>query len=450
MNNPALDVVIGIVFVYLLYSLLATVLQEMLAKVFDLRAKMLKTGIKRMLGTKSGKNEFVGKFYSHPSIKYLAQGNGMLWNKPSYLSSNTFSQTLIYLLRGDDWSRTSNQADAIEKKIKTGLAAYAQNPQPGGNPSQPSKASGSNFLKKSPQKDKQAEPFDICSDALIHLNNLFQDAGGDLGKFNFYLERWYNDTMERVSGWYRRQTQLWLLAIGTLIAIAGNIDTLKIYRILSTDTTARKLMVEMAIKKSEAYTAIVNQPPTDRGAIPSEGKETMPADSAFIKTYQMLQKDADRTKGILGLGWIDEKGSNSRDSLAKLIAASEALLQAGVTRQTKLAKDLQKNDLLAQQKFKKAIMALKIDSLNSRIQTLNQVKKSINTYLTFHFWPSIAGWLLTAIAISFGAPFWFDLLNKLINIRATGEKPQEIPKSESIPTRETLGQEKIKVTEIAG
>jgi hypothetical protein len=27
------------------------------------------------------------------------------------------------------------------------------------------------------------------------------------------------------------------------------------------------------------------------------------------------------------------------------------------------------------------------------------------------------GWLITALAVSLGAPFWFDLLNKLVNIR---------------------------------
>jgi hypothetical protein len=37
---------------------------------------------------------------------------------------------------------------------------------------------------------------------------------------------------------------------------------------------------------------------------------------------------------------------------------------------------------------------------------------------------SFVGWLLTAIAISFGAPFWFDLLNKLIVLRST-MKPQD-------------------------
>jgi hypothetical protein len=35
----------------------------------------------------------------------------------------------------------------------------------------------------------------------------------------------------------------------------------------------------------------------------------------------------------------------------------------------------------------------------------------------------ILGWILTAAALSLGAPFWFDLLNKFINLRGAGEKP---------------------------
>jgi hypothetical protein len=34
----------------------------------------------------------------------------------------------------------------------------------------------------------------------------------------------------------------------------------------------------------------------------------------------------------------------------------------------------------------------------------------------------LLGFLITAIAISLGAPFWFDLLNKLVKIRTAGKK----------------------------
>jgi len=34
------------------------------------------------------------------------------------------------------------------------------------------------------------------------------------------------------------------------------------------------------------------------------------------------------------------------------------------------------------------------------------------------------GWLLTALALSLGAPFWFDLFNKLVNMRHGMGKPE--------------------------
>jgi hypothetical protein len=33
------------------------------------------------------------------------------------------------------------------------------------------------------------------------------------------------------------------------------------------------------------------------------------------------------------------------------------------------------------------------------------------------------GWLITGLAVALGAPFWFDLLNKLVNLRGSGPRP---------------------------
>jgi len=38
----------------------------------------------------------------------------------------------------------------------------------------------------------------------------------------------------------------------------------------------------------------------------------------------------------------------------------------------------------------------------------------------------IFGWLLTAFALSLGAPFWFDVLKKLVNLRSTGAAPEKV------------------------
>jgi hypothetical protein len=48
-HSVALDVVIGLIFIYLLYSLLATVLSEIIATLLALRARNLREAIDRML-----------------------------------------------------------------------------------------------------------------------------------------------------------------------------------------------------------------------------------------------------------------------------------------------------------------------------------------------------------------------------------------------------------------
>jgi hypothetical protein len=42
---------------------------------------------------------------------------------------------------------------------------------------------------------------------------------------------------------------------------------------------------------------------------------------------------------------------------------------------------------------------------------------------------SIVGWLATVLAICLGAPFWFDILNKIANLRGTGPKPSTNPEN---------------------
>ena len=44
--------------------------------------------------------------------------------------------------------------------------------------------------------------------------------------------------------------------------------------------------------------------------------------------------------------------------------------------------------------------------------------------IRFHF----LGWLLTALAATLGAPFWFDTLNRILSIRSAGKAPEERPK----------------------
>lgn len=121
-SNVALNVFIGLVFVFLLYSLLVTIVQEWIAVTIGFRARVLEKAILRMLEDGktttwvpfwdriSGllhvlgfKNILKGKnvapwFYAHPLIKYLGEDN--FYSKPASLEATDFSKVMIDLLKG--------------------------------------------------------------------------------------------------------------------------------------------------------------------------------------------------------------------------------------------------------------------------------------------------------------------------------------------------------------
>ena len=55
--------------------------------------------------------------------------------------------------------------------------------------------------------------------------------------------------------------------------------------------------------------------------------------------------------------------------------------------------------------------------------SLAQIERNIESKPLF-YWPlKLLGLFATGLALSFGAPFWFDALSKFMNLRAAGAKP---------------------------
>src|ERR1700739_1038473 len=67
-DNPVLDVAIGLIFIFLLYSLLATTIKELVATIFSYRPRMLELALERMLD---------GQHFSYYWWDKLA--NALLW-----------------------------------------------------------------------------------------------------------------------------------------------------------------------------------------------------------------------------------------------------------------------------------------------------------------------------------------------------------------------------------
>jgi hypothetical protein len=325
--TPAMDVAIGLILMYLMLSLLCTVVNEFIATKLSLRSKSLAAAIEQLIDDKTLRDTF----YKHGVI-----AGAMEVTKPG--TQSTVSAVI---------SMASTLADGAKRMIGHGPAAP---PPPAPNANQ--KANHPSYLAGSTvalaligsldpatplpgiaeiKKAALALPAGSVRDAL--LSNLMV-ANNDVDKLRASIATWYDDSMERLSGAYKRQLKWITMLIGLAVAVAFNADSLKVATTLWNDPERRALVVESATK-------VVQE------GLPKSGQPT------------------GETLRPLPIGWNC---------------------------------DVAKPGVPTPSVWKCATM---------EPPTTTQ----------------IAGWLLTAAALSLGAPFWFDLLSKFMNVRGAGAKP---------------------------
>jgi len=291
-GSLALEIGISLSLLYLLLGLMCSVLNEWMAGILNMRAKNLWDGVRNLLYDSEGTG-LAKQLYDHALVKNLGKAGQL----PSYVPSRAFALALFDLVAPVHDSTTTRTLQDIRNSV-----ANISNEQ-----------------------------------VKTTLVVLIDDAEGDLKKARENVERWYDDAMDRVSGWYKKKTQLFILVWALAVTLSVNADTVLIANTLAHDATLRTSLVALA-----EITA----------------KEPLPQDAKGT-TERVQQMSSDIKKLGLPIGWsLEPKDPKS------------------------LPSDV-------------GGWALKIIGLS-----------------------------LTAIAVSLGAPFWFDVLNKLINIRSAGKKPE--------------------------
>ena len=238
---PALDVALGLIFLYLVLSLVCTSVNEAISTAVGLRSRFLQLGILNLLSaaprwTPSG-IATARAFYAHPLIQTMirpAKGPdpsldptavSRWWTKPpypSYLPSRAFVAAISDMaahaparlgdesIDPEEAAKARERVEGLSDELERGLAAI---------------------------------PNQALSATLLSLYNA---AGRDANAFRLEAARWYDDAMERVSGWYKRRVRLILLLIATAVVTLLNADTLTSARVLWRDDAVRAAVVKQA------------------------------------------------------------------------------------------------------------------------------------------------------------------------------------------------------------
>ena len=180
---------------------------------------------------------------------------------------------------------------------------------------------------------------------------LIAQAEGDYQKLLATTDGWFNAQMDRVSGWYKRQTQFIIIILSLLVVAFTGIDSIEIAKRLYIDPELRNAVVQPIVQTVQSVQA----------AQPSAPPQSSPS--------------------------------------APPAAATRA---ASAARSTAVAQTM--------------------DQVLQTTSFADLVHLSLNPFAN---WPQHAvGMFVTFIALSAGAPFWFDVLNLFVNVRAEGRAPQ--------------------------
>lgn len=345
-GSSILEVAIGMIFVYLLLSLICSAANEIIEAALKNRATDLERGIRELFNQEGG-GHMVADFYKHPLIHGLFTGPygrelhkkiGALdyfkpTNLPAYIPAGNFTAALIDLVLNPPRKKEIEREDSPAKLAAKGA------PPPAAPASPPAAAAAAITM-----ADIQAA-IDLMGDTEVGraLRALSEQAGNSVERMRAEIEAWFNSSMDRVSGWYKRRTKWIILGLGLILTIFLNVNSITIISSLSRNTTLRGVIVAQA--------------------------------EAFSKTPGALEGNFDKNTAEL-------------------------------------------------------------DKLGLPIGWPHGIKFMPDPFDWWrHFLAPLIGWLLTAAAISMGAPFWFDLLNKFMVVRST-VKPHEKSPEESSEDRQ--------------
>ena len=411
-NSQILDVAIGMIFIYLLLSLMCSAANEIIESLLKKRAKHLEEGLGELLQNK----ELVAKVYNHSLVKGLFGGKYKPQSRklPSYIPSENFALALMDLvLPGQAGSATvkSGAADAMLSHTPSPsppvMINVAGSPAPGAAAPTPTAGFTAPAAKPNPldplRNALQSFPYPEVRQALLPLVDA---AGNDAAKARQNIEDWFNSSMDRVSGWYKRRAQVMLLVIGLIVTMAVNADSIIVAKRLASDRALRESVVAAADAYAKANATVSSTPlPT-----PTPAATPKPASSPAAKP------------------------SGSPAAIASAPTPKPSVTpEPSATPDTCVKGDCSDPE---SPKCKLKMSQCKLQELGLPIGWVlpdePQTKWPGLHFWTADFWSGWAvqirihllGWLLTALAISLGAPFWFDMLNKLIVVRGT-VKPKE-------------------------
>jgi len=491
MNLPIIiDIIIGLVFIYLTLSLLASEIQELIATVLQWRAEHLKKSIEVLI---SGGNEgakdpvqfqrvglLADAIYANPIIKGLNQGakgvlpegfrsvthnlghfllritgtKNIFGNKssgPSYIPADSFSASVLDTLNISSLMRSISKA-RLERFKDLQLAQI--------------QVIGEGLNLPESTKPIIEQEFGWLT---AEFNRVVEDYKNDLGSLNNSLDR-----MSEKLGFYINDSQVYLpeTELGgrefqrQMAFVKASFDSEferaalraqlqpNLSNLLNTVRKVRKTQDTVAeIMEEKEDSPIYKQIQETLDSMPESLKRSLYILAQRVEdegdTQEQLQRFQKEIEVWFDLSMQRASGVYKRNARGVAILLGTAIALAANADSINIVNRLSKDSMLrstvnlyAKQLVEKNANT-KLDNLTNLTKVQKDVDRALdNVALPFGWnepnrleidaqgnllFPALMvkllGWILSGVAISMGATFWFEALNKIVNIRNAGKKP---------------------------
>jgi hypothetical protein len=201
--QTVIGVILGLSYVYLLFSILASGLNESYARLVHRRAKLLEKAMPQLLGSSLGGGALASSFAAHP----LTQGLATDYRFPSYLPLSHVAMVLI---------------DLTMVVVKP---------------------AGGSLTKVVCRKKINGTVIPLLAAERRLVRAIIADEG-NIRVVQARIEKWFDDCGDRLSGAYKRDTHVSLLAISLLLSYGFGLDSIGLAQYLSVDVASRKALAD--------------------------------------------------------------------------------------------------------------------------------------------------------------------------------------------------------------
>lgn len=359
--NSYIETAISLILIFFIFSVIAYVIQEIIAVNLQYRGKVLWKSLSHIFdGAKAKGRDFLRKpveanaspntaaFYGHAQIASLKKNADRL---PAYIPAANFALAVI---------------DSIAEKAGAGAA-------------------GKTMLAK---VQAGLDEFAASDGDLFKVVKNLADTSTDVKELQQKLEAWFNEYMDRVTGWYKSHIVLTTRLIALGVTLFFNVDVINISKEIYNNADLRGKLVAVAEKVTEHPETVTKYY--------TEGftQEVAAIDTLFQPRLDSAKDDAQKAAIVKEMNVLkrDAADSFTKRRLAAIDSLSRNLSSAGLP-------------------------------LGWRGSFVDKYfSKDSNAGFWAYVWLFL-GWLIAAGCIAMGAPFWFDLLVKAVNVRRAGVKP---------------------------